>query len=69
MKIRDTAEIISLDEELNLFKEQDWDFLNQPILERSENWQFYNDVRDKDFDIKVNNRENYMVNIKVLLLL
>lgn len=58
MKIRDTAEIISLDEELNLFKEQDWDFLNQPILERSENWQFYNDVRDKDFDIKVNNREN-----------
>lgn len=69
MRIRDTAGIVSLDEELNLFKEPDWDFLNQPILEKSENWQFYNDVKDKEFDIKVNNSENLKNALTIIAIL
>lgn len=69
MRIRDTADIVSLDEELNLFKEPDWDFLNQPVLEKSENWQFYNDVRDQDFNINVNNKEHLKNALTVVTIL
>lgn len=47
IEVRSQKEIFSLDEELNLFDEANWDFLN--ISETSENYEYYNDIRDIDF--------------------
>lgn len=46
--VRTQQEIFSLDEELNLFDEVDWDFLN--VSETAENYEYYNDIRDLDFE-------------------
>lgn len=69
MRIREASEIVSLDEELNLFSESEWDFLNAPLKEKSDNFQYYNDVRDTDFDIKVNNSENLKTALTIITIL
>lgn len=49
MKIRSTNEIKTLDDELNLFEETDWDFLS--VVDRHDtNFEYFNDIRDTDFD-------------------
>lgn len=57
MKVRTKSEILSLDDELNLFNEDDWQFIGGVVSSKAENYQYFNDVRDTDFDIKINNRE------------
>lgn len=58
MKIRSTNEIKSLDDELNLFEEQDWDFMSV-VDNYDNNYEYFNDIRDTDFDKrdKSNNKE------------
>lgn len=46
-------EMVSLDEDLNLFDEDEWDFLNVTVDD--ENFEFFNDVPDIDFIEKPNN--------------
>lgn len=48
IEVRSQQEIFSLDEELNLFDEANWDFLN--VSETAENYEYYNDIRDIDFE-------------------
>ena len=49
MKVRSASELKSLDDELNLFEENDWDFLSV-INSYDTNFEYFNDVRDTDFD-------------------
>lgn len=49
MKIRSANEIKSLDDELNLFEETDWDFLSV-VDTKDTNFEYFNDIRDSDFD-------------------
>lgn len=48
MRIRTPQEIKSLDDELNLFEEDDWNFLELEEYYGS-NLEYYNDIRDDDF--------------------
>ena len=59
MKVKTRAELLSLDDELNLFDEEDWQFIGGVVDTKAENYQFYNDIRDTDFDIRVNNMETF----------
>lgn len=54
MKVRSQAEIQSLDDELNLFEENEWDFMSVVDTQGS-NFEYFNDIRDVDFDIKKRN--------------
>ena len=48
MKMRTPNEIKSIDDEIDLFKEQDWNFLS--VIETQDtNYEYFNDVRDTDF--------------------
>lgn len=49
MKIRSANELKSLDDELNLFEETDWDFLSV-VDNHDTNFEYFNDIRDTDFD-------------------
>lgn len=49
MKIRSANEIKSLDDELNLFEETEWDFLSV-VDTKDTNFEYFNDIRDSDFD-------------------
>lgn len=51
MKTRTASEIQSLDDELNLFEENDWDFMSI-VDAKGTNYEYFNDIRDADFDIK-----------------
>lgn len=51
MKVRSQYEIQSLDDELNLFEENDWDFMSV-IDTQGNNYEYFNDIRDTDFDIR-----------------
>lgn len=48
MKVRPISEVRSLDDELNLFDESSWDFMG--VDSSSENFEYFNDIRDTDFD-------------------
>lgn len=63
MKIRSTSEIKSLDDELNLFEETDWDFLSV-VDNKDTNFEYFNDIRDSDFDKRNRFRlKDYVVQI------
>lgn len=47
-------EIQSLDDELNLFEENEWDFMSV-VDTQGNNYEYFNDIRDTDFDIKKRN--------------
>lgn len=49
MKIRSANEIQSLDDEINIFEEADWDFMSV-VDNHDENFEYFNDIRDTDFD-------------------
>ena len=46
MKVKAKKELSELDEELNLFDESDWNFLN---VQSGSNLEYFNDIRDDDF--------------------
>lgn len=46
MKVKTKKELYELDEELNLFDESDWNFLN---VHSGSNLEYFNDIRDEDF--------------------
>lgn len=46
MKVKTKKELSELDEELNLFDESDWNFLN---VQNGSNLEYFNDIRDNDF--------------------
>lgn len=46
MKVKTKKELSELDEELNLFDESDWNFLN---VQSGSNLEYFNDIRDEDF--------------------
>lgn len=46
MKVKTKKELSELDEELNLFDESDWNFLN---VQSGSNLEYFNDIRDDDF--------------------
>lgn len=46
MKVKTKKELSELDEELNLFDESDWNFLN---VQSGSNLEYFNDIRDNDF--------------------
>ena len=48
MKIKSQAELSELDERINLFNEDDWDFFEIRELEDN-NYEYFDDVRDLDF--------------------
>ena len=51
MKVRSVNEVQSLDDELNLFEEDNWDFM--AVLDNHDtNYEYFNDIRDTDFDKK-----------------
>lgn len=63
MKIRSTNEIKSLDDDLNLFEETDWDFLSV-VDTKDTNFEYFNDIRDSDFDKRNRFRiKDYVVQI------
>lgn len=47
MRVKSIREIADLDEELNLFEDSDWDFMN--VSSDDENFELFNDVNDVDF--------------------
>lgn len=47
MRVKSIQEIAALDEDLNLFEEDEWKFMG--VTEDDENFEFFNDVRDIDF--------------------
>lgn len=49
MKIRSNNELQSLDDELNLFEDTDWNFMSV-IDTQAVNYEYFNDIRDSDFD-------------------
>lgn len=51
MIVRSAAEIQSLDDELNLFEENEWDFMSV-VDSRGSNYEYFNDIRDSDFEVK-----------------
>lgn len=51
MKVRSQVEIQTLDDELNLFEESEWDFMSI-VDTRGSNYEYFNDIRDTDFDLK-----------------
>lgn len=63
MKIRSANEIKSLDDDLNLFEETDWDFLSV-VDNQDTNYEYFNDIRDTDFDKRYKFKlKNYAVQI------
>lgn len=60
MKVRTPKELQSLDDELNLFNEEAWNFLNV-VEEQGENFEYFNDIQDVDF--KVKSRQQKIVNV------
>lgn len=51
MRTKSRQELESLDDDLKLFAEEDWDFLN--VTQEDENYQYFNDVIDVDFSNKI----------------
>ena len=49
MAIRTTVNIQSLDDELNLFDEESWNFLTTPIINQVENYEYFADVYDANY--------------------
>lgn len=47
MRVKSGTEIAALDEELNLFEEEEWNFFD--VGKEEDNFEFFNDVRDVDF--------------------
>lgn len=68
MRIRTQTELLSLDDELDLFKEDEWQFIGGVVNTKAENYQFYNDIRDTDFDITVNNAEKFKNAMTILII-
>lgn len=64
MKIKTQNELQSLDSELNLFDEKDWDFFGGVVDTKEENFEFFNDIRDVDF---VNPKMTWLKNIAPIL--
>lgn len=48
MNVRSKTEIANLDEELNLFDEDEWDFF-QTLQPQDKNYEYFNDIMDKEF--------------------
>lgn len=70
MKIHSLNEIESLDDDLNLFEETDWDFLS--VLDnRDTNFEYFNDIRDTDFtrDFKTKFKENIFPIVSLIVVL
>lgn len=70
MKIRSANELKSLDDEINLFDEKDWDFLSVVDTQDS-NFEYFNDIRDTDFDkrSKFKLKDNIIPIVSMLALL
>lgn len=49
MKVRTVAEIQSIDDDLHLFDEAQWDFMSV-VDSQDVNYEYFNDIRDTDFD-------------------
>lgn len=49
MRVKSQNEFKKLDEELNLFDEEDWDFFGGVVDTQEENFEFFNDIQDIDF--------------------
>lgn len=70
IEIRDLQEIVNLDQELNLFDDNDWDFLSNSNTEVAGNYEYYNDIRDIDFDGASNSflKRDYIIVFLLVLL-
>lgn len=68
MRVRSSAEIARLDEELNLFDEQDWSFFD--VLDTKEtNFEYFDDSKDLDFTLgKKLSEEFKMLLIAIIIL-
>lgn len=53
MKVRNPAELQTLDDDLNLFEETEWDFM-AVVDTKANNYEYFNDIRDADFDVASN---------------
>lgn len=59
MIVRSQSEVQSLDDELNLFEEADWDFMSV-VGNRDNNFEYFNDIRDADFEVKHRSVKDYL---------
>lgn len=66
MKVRNPNEVQSLDDELNLFDEQEWDFMSV-VETRANNYEYFNDIRDADFDVRKPTIREYLPHIAVAI--
>lgn len=66
MKVRSTNELQSLDDELNLFEDTDWNFMSVANTQAS-NYEYFNDIRDSDFDKR--NLRNFKEQVLPFLML
>lgn len=60
MKVRSVTEIQSLDDELNLFEESEWDFMSI-VDTRGNNYEYFNDIRDDDFEFRKTGVKDWFV--------
>lgn len=51
MRVRAQADVQTLDDELHLFEEAEWDFMSI-VDTRGNNYEYFNDIRDVDFDLR-----------------
>ena len=51
MRVRDVKSIQSLDDDLHLFDETDWNFYDV-LEEQNKNFEYFNDIPDNDFTVK-----------------
>ena len=59
MRVRSASEVQSLDDDLNLFEESDWDFM-AVVDTHSQNYEYFNDIRDEDFDVRKRKFKEYI---------
>lgn len=51
VRTRNQFELQSLDDELNLFEENEWDFMSV-VETHGNNYEYFNDIRDADFEFR-----------------
>lgn len=66
MKVRNPAELNMLDEDLNLFEETEWDFMSV-VDTKANNYEYFNDIRDADFDVTRNRLKEFLPWIAVFV--
>lgn len=59
MKIRSQMDVQSLDDDLNLFEETDWDFM-AVVDTHGNNYEYFNDIRDSDFDVRKHSAKEFI---------